>query len=68
MTTTTQNVLPDFTVKQAAKQLSATPQIVRKAISDGLLKSYKISQRNTRITQNAIDQFRDNGGVAMTCK
>lgn len=63
MTTTTQNTTPDFTVKQAAKQLSATPQIVRKAIADGLLKAYKISQRNTRITQDAINQFRDNGGM-----
>ncbi len=55
---------PDFTVKQAAEQLSATPLIIRKAISDGRLKAYKISQRNTRITQDAINEFRNNGGVA----
>ena len=67
MTTATQEQdIPssDFTVNQAAKQLHATSQIVRKAIKEGLLKSYKISPRNTRITQEAINEFRNNGGVA----
>lgn len=60
----TQQPPTDYTVKQAAEQLSATPQIVRQAISQGRLKFYKISQRNTRITQEAINEFRNNGGVA----
>jgi len=59
-----EQLLQDYTVKQTANQLQATTQIVRKAIKEGLLKSYKISQRNTRITQEAIDEFRNNGGMA----
>jgi hypothetical protein len=60
---TQSNEAQDFTVKQAGLQLAATPTIVRKAIKDGLLKSYKISERNTRITQKALDEFKNNGGA-----
>jgi len=54
----------DFTVKEAARLLNATVFAIRKAILEGRLKSYKISARNTRITQDAIDNFRNNGGLA----
>jgi len=58
--------MSDFTVKQTAEILQATTAIVRKAISEGLIKSYKVSERNTRITQEAIDSFRNNGGFSAT--
>lgn len=67
MTTTTEDQSlpsPDHTINQAAHQLSATSYIVREAIKKGLLKSYKISPRNTRITQEALDEFRNNGRMA----
>jgi len=51
-----------YTVKQAAVQLNTTPLAIRKAIHEGRLKAYKISQRNTRVTQESIDEFRNSGG------
>ena len=54
----------DFTVKQVSLQLQTSIQTIRKAIKKGLIKTYKISERNTRITQKAIDDFKSSGGFS----
>jgi len=56
--------MQDFTVKQTALQCQSTIPTIRKAIKLGLIKAYKLSERNTRITQAAIDDFKNNGGFS----
>ena len=54
---------PDLTFAQAAIQGNCNEQILRVAAKKGYLKVYKISPRNTRITQKAFDKFKENGGM-----
>ena len=58
-------IIPDLTVKQAAEQCQLSQKAIRRAIKSGLIKAYKISERNTRITQQALDEFKNSGGVAI---
>lgn len=46
-----------WTVKEAAEQLNVTPQMVRALIKNGVLRSYKLGQRSTRISQVHIDEY-----------
>lgn len=54
---------PDLTFATAAKQGNCNEQILRLAAKKGYLKVYKISPRNTRITQAEFDKFKENGGM-----
>ncbi len=54
---------PDLTFAQAAEQTGANEQILRTAVKKGYLKAYKISPRNTRITQKSLDEFKEVGGM-----
>ena len=55
--------MSDFTVTQAADELQVNPQIIRIAIKKKYLNSYKVSPRNTRITQAEFDKFKERGGM-----
>ena len=53
-----QNIQPDYTVKGAAIKVGTDERRIREAIKAGKLRAYKVSARNTRITSEALDEFR----------
>jgi len=52
----------DFTVRQTAKILQISIHKVYELINDGKLKSYKVSERGTRISEAQLEQFKSSGG------
>lgn len=46
-----------LTVNDAAELLNVTPQMVRVLIKNGDIRSYKLGQRSTRISQEHIDEY-----------
>ena len=53
----------DYTARDISKLLGVTVHKVYDLINSGALGHYKVSPRGTRITQNQLDLFRNNGGV-----
>jgi len=51
----------DPTVAQAAKEAKVSKLMIRNLIKAGKLKSYKISERNTRIIRSSLEALREGG-------
>jgi len=53
------NTIKDYTASHVADKLICSPQTVRALCKAGKLKHYKIGERGLRITQEALDEFRN---------
>jgi len=53
------NTIKDYTAAQVASILICSPQKIRSLCKSGKLKHYQIGERGLRITQEALDEFRN---------
>lgn len=48
----------DLTLEQVASVLNVHVQTVRKLVTSGALKGYKVTERDWRVTQKELDKYR----------
>lgn len=53
----------DLTVKDVAEELSLHPDTVKRLLLSGMMTGYKADLKQWRITRDALDQFKSQGGA-----
>jgi len=53
----------DLTVSEVAESLGIAYDTVRRLLKSGDLKGYKVDLKQWRVTPNAIEEFKNAGGV-----